>query len=171
MRVEELLNRHERGELGQEMAAQMLGVSDRTFRRWRNGLKDGGPSGLKDRRLLPSGKRAAPAEIERMLRLYRDIYSDFTVKYFHEQLVKRHGYKLGYTVTKVWLQRSGLVSRTKSRSAHCKKRPRRRMIGMKLPQESRRDKTDAENTRQTRCKSLGVSRRKRPIQTIRFRHG
>jgi len=116
----------------------MLGVSDRTFRRWRDRLKDEGPAGLKDRRLLPSGKRAAQAEIERMLGLYRDTYSDFTVKHFHEQLVKRHGYKLGYTVTKVWLQRSGLVSRAKSRSAHRKKRPRRPMIGMMLHQDGSR---------------------------------
>jgi len=138
MRFEELLDRHERGELGQELAAQMLGVSDRTFRRWRDRLKDEGPAGLKDRRLLPSGKRAAQAEIERMLGLYRDTYSDFTVKHFHEQLVKRHSYKLGYTVTKVWLQRSGLVSRAKSRSAHRKKRPRRPMIGMMLHQDGSR---------------------------------
>jgi transposase len=97
MRFEELLDRHERGELGQELAAQRLGVSDRTFRRWRDRLKDEGPAGLKDRRLLPSGKRAAQAEIERMLGLYRDTYSDFTVKHLQEQLVKRHSYKLGYT--------------------------------------------------------------------------
>ena len=83
-----------------------------------------------------------------MLGLDRDTYSDFTVKHFHERLVKRHGYKLGYTVTKVWPQRSGLVSRAKSRSAHCRKHPRRPMIGMMLPREWRRDKTDAENTGQ-----------------------
>jgi hypothetical protein len=70
--------------------------------------------------------------------LYRDTYSDFTVKHLQEQLVKRHSYKLGYTVTKVWLQRSGLVSRAKSRSAHRKKRPRRPMIGMMLHQDGSR---------------------------------
>lgn len=138
MRFEELLGRHERGELGQETAAEMLGISDRTFRRWRDRLKDEGPSGLVDRRLLPSGRRAAEAEIERMLGLYRDRYGDFTVKHFHEQLVKRHNYKLGYTVTKLWLQRSGLVKAAKSRSAHRKKRPRRPMVGMMLHQDGSR---------------------------------
>ena len=44
-----------------------------------------------------------------MLGLYREHYADFTVKHFHEQLVKRHDYKLGYTVTKLHLHRSGLV--------------------------------------------------------------
>ena len=156
MRFEKLLDRHERGELGQELAAQRLGVSDRTFRRRRDRLKDEGPAGLKDRRLLPSGKRAAQAEIERMLGLYRDTYSDFTVKHFHEQLVKRHSYKLGYTVTKVWLQRSGLVSRAKSRSAHRKKRPRRPMIGMMLHQDGSREERRVGNDNTLRRKALSL---------------
>jgi len=73
-----------------------------------------------------------------MLGLYRERYADFTVKHFHEQLVKRHNYKLGYTVTKVHLQRSGLVRRAKTRSAHRKKRPRRPMLGMLLHQDASR---------------------------------
>jgi transposase len=138
MRFEGLLDRYERGEFLQEDAAQMLGVSERTFRRWRDRVKEEGPSGLQDRRLRPSGKRAAQAEIERMLGLYRDTYSDFTVKHFHEQLVKRHGYKLGYTFTKECLQRSGLVTKAEKRSAHRKKRPRRPMAGMMLHQDGSR---------------------------------
>jgi transposase len=130
------LERHERGEFGQQTAAEMLGISDRTFRRWRDRLQDEGPSGLADRRLRPSSRRAAQAEIERMLGLYRDHYGDFTVKHFHEQLVKRHDYKLGYTVTKVWLHRSGLVQAAKTRSAHRKRRPRRPMVGMMLHQDA-----------------------------------
>jgi transposase len=136
MRFEDLLERHERGEFGQQTAAEMLGISDRTFRRWRDRLQDEGPSGLADRRLRPSSRRAAQAEIERMLGLYRDHYDDFTVKHFHEQLVKRHDYKLGYTVTKVWLHRSGLVQAAKTRSAHRKRRPRRPMVGMMLHQDA-----------------------------------
>ncbi|MFI5091745.1 MAG: ISNCY family transposase, partial [Terriglobales bacterium] len=83
-------------------------------------------------------RRAAVEEISRMLELYRERYADFTVKHFHEQLVKRHGYKLGYTVTKVHLQRAGLVVRAKTRSAHRKKRPRRPMLGMLLHQDASR---------------------------------
>ena len=71
-----------------------------------------------------------------MLGLYRTHYGDFTVKHFHEQLVKRHGYKLGYTVTKVHLHRAGLVQAAKTRSAHRKKRPRRPMVGMMLHQDA-----------------------------------
>lgn len=136
MRFEDLLERHERGDLGQAAVAEMLGISDRTFRRWRDRLHDEGPAGLADRRLRPSSRRAPKAEIERMLGLYRAHYGEFTVKHFHEQLVKRHGYRLGYTVTKVWLQRAGLVRAAAKRSAHRKKRPRRPMVGMMLHQDA-----------------------------------
>ena len=105
MRFEDLLERYERGERGQATAAELLGIGDRTFRRWRDRLQDEGPPGLADRRLRPSGRRACEAEIARMLGLYAAHYGAFTVKHFHEQLVKRHGYKLGYTVTKVHLHR------------------------------------------------------------------
>src|SRR5690242_11517198 len=105
MRFEGLLARHERGELSQGEAAEMLGVSERTFRRWRDRLRDEGPQGLRDRRIgKPSSRRAAAAEILRMLGLYEERYSGFTVKHFHEQLQKRHHYKLGYTVTRLALQ-------------------------------------------------------------------
>jgi transposase len=136
MRFEDLLGRHENGELGQEAAAEMLGISDRTFRRWRDRLHDEGPAGLSDRRLGPSRRRAPVEEIERMLGLYRSLYGEFTVKHFHEQLVKRHGYKLGYTVTKLHLHRAGLVRPATKRSSHRKKRPRRPMVGMMLHQDA-----------------------------------
>ena len=67
MRFEGLLERHERGELLQEEAAEMLGISERTFRRWRDRLRDEGPEGLRDRRIgKPSSRRAAAEEILRI---------------------------------------------------------------------------------------------------------
>jgi transposase len=145
MRFEGLLDRHERGELNQEEAAEMLGVSERTFRPhgtspWAEGsrrdrLRDEGPVGLRDRRIgKPSSRRAAVAEIGRMLGLYAERYEGFTAKHFHEQLVKRHDYKLGYTVTRLSLHRAGLTKPAPRRSAHRKKRPRRPLIGMMLHQ-------------------------------------
>lgn len=139
MRFEELLSRHESGGLSQEDAARMLGITDRTFRRWRDRLREEGPSGLVDRRLgKPSSHRAAAEEIARMLGLFRDHYADFTVKHFHEQLRKRHDYKLGYTVTRVNLQAAGLVRPAPRRSAHRRKRPRRPLPGMMLHQDASR---------------------------------
>jgi len=137
MRFESLLDRQEAGELSQVEAAELLGISERSFRRWRDRLRDEGPPGLADRRLgKRSPRRASVAEISRMLDLYRGSYAAFTVKHFHEQLLKRHGYKLGYTVTKVHLQRAGLVVRAPRRSAHRKKRARRPMVGMMLHQDA-----------------------------------
>ncbi|MGH7060408.1 MAG: ISNCY family transposase [Stellaceae bacterium] len=139
MRFEGLLDRHERGELSQQEAAEMLGIGERTFRRWRDRLRDEGPPGLLDRRIgKPSSRRAAVEEIQRMLGLYEERYSGFTVKHFHEQLQKRHNYKLGYTVTRLSLQSAGLVRPAPKRSAHRKKRPRRPMVGMMLHQDASR---------------------------------
>jgi transposase len=139
MRFQSLLDRQERGEITQAEAAEMLGVAERTFRRWRDRYEEEGAAGLADRRLdRPSPRRAPREELERMLGLYRDKYADFTVKHFHEHLVKHHGYTLGYTVTKVHLHRAGLVRPAPKRSAHRKKRPRRPMIGMLLHQDGSR---------------------------------
>ena len=124
MRFEGLLERRERGELSQGEAAEMLGVSERTFRRWRDRLRDEGPEGLRDRRIgKPSSRRAAVEEILRMVKLYEERYAGFAVKHFHEQLQQRHPYKLSYTATRLALQGAGLVPR----STHRKKRPRRPM--------------------------------------------
>jgi transposase len=136
MRFADILDRSERSELSQMEAAELLGISERTFRRWRDRHRGSGLAGLEDRRLAPSLRRAPVAEIERMLGLYRDLYRGFTVQHFHEQLLKRHNYVLGYTVTKLHLQREGLVQRAKKRSAHRKKRPRRPMVGMMLHQDA-----------------------------------
>jgi transposase len=136
MRFTDVLGRSERSELSQMEAAEMLGISERTFRRWRDRHRDAGLPGLEDRRLAPSLRRAPVAEIERMLGLYRDIYRDFTVKHFHEHLAKRHNYTLGYTVTKLHLHRAGLVQAATKRSAHRKKRPRRPLPGMLLHQDA-----------------------------------
>ena len=138
MRFSSLLDRQERSELTQVEAASLLGISERTFRRYRDRYAESGEAGLADGRSSRSSKRAAEAEIERMLGLYRDKYADFTVKHFHEQLVSRHNYKLGYTVTKVHLHRAGLVRPAPTRSAHRKKRPRRPLVGMMLHQDGSR---------------------------------
>jgi hypothetical protein len=85
-----------------------------------------------------SPRRAPEEELERMLGLFRDKYVDFTMKHFHEQLQKRHGYVLGYTVTKLALHAAGLVRKAPKRSAHRKKRPRRPLPGMLLHQDGSR---------------------------------
>lgn len=139
MRFLGLLERTEAKELTQDEAAEILGISVRSYQRWRDRYVAEGEAGLMDGRLhRPSPRRASAAELARMLGLYRDQYADFTVKHFHEQLGKRHNYTLGYTVTRLALQSAGLVRPAPSRSAHRKKRARRPMRGMLLHQDGSR---------------------------------
>jgi hypothetical protein len=86
-----LLHRWESAELNQEEAAELLGVSERTFRR---GVRcEEGEAGLLDRRLgKASGKRVPVDRAEEVERLYRQRYQGFTVKHFHEHRVKDHGF-------------------------------------------------------------------------------
>ncbi len=137
MRFADVLGRSERSELSQIEAAELLGISERTFRRWRDRHHEAGEAGLADRRLAPSLRRASAAEIERMLGLYRDLYRGFTAKHFHEQLGKRHNYTLAPGLDPgVHLHRAGLVQAATKRSAHRKKRPRRPLVGMMLHQDA-----------------------------------
>ena len=139
MRFSNLLDRTEAKELTQDAAAELLGISVRTFQRWADRYETEGDDGLIDRRMGRRSPRRAPEEeLERMLGLFRDKYADFTVKHFHEQLQKRHGYVLGYTVTKLALHAAGLVRKAPKRSAHRKKRPRRPLPGMLLHQDGSR---------------------------------
>lgn len=136
MRFEELLERWHSGRLSHAEAASALGVSERTLRRWRDRYEEDGADGLVDRRVgQPSPKRAPADELERMRALYQQHYQGFTIKHFHEKLEKRHGYKLGYTTTRLYLQKTGAVPPAPRRGAHRRKRPRRPMRGMMLHQD------------------------------------
>ena len=83
-----LLHRWESAELNQEEAAELLGVSARTFRRWTRRYEEEGEAGLLDRRLgKASGRRVPSDRAEEVERLYRERYQGFTVKHFHEHLM------------------------------------------------------------------------------------
>ena len=126
-----LLRRWELAELNQEEAAELLGVSERTFRRWTRAYDEEGEAGLLDRRLGKASGRRVPADrAEEVERLYRERYQGFTVKHFHEHLVKDHGFGWGYTWTKLHLQWAGVVAKAPRKGAHRRKRERRPLPGM-----------------------------------------
>ena len=111
-------------------------MSERHFRRLRDRYEAEGAAGLVDRRLgRASGRRAPLDQIEWVLEQYRTRYWDFTAKHFHEHLVRDHGFRLGYTWTKIRLQEAGLVKKARGRGAHRKRRPRRALPGMLLFQD------------------------------------
>src|ERR1700757_2959523 len=134
-----LLNRWESAELNQEEAAELLGVDVRTFRRWTRRYEEEGEAGLVDRRLgKAAGQRVPVDRAEEVERLYRERYQGFTVKQFHEHLVKDHGFGWGYTWTKLHLQWAGVVAKAPRKGAHRRKRDRRPLPGMMLHQDGSR---------------------------------
>jgi transposase len=114
-------------------AAEILGISDRHMRRWRERYVEEGYNGLFDRRRgQPSRRRVAVATVEKVFALYREKYFDLNVQHFHEKLQGEHGIELSYTWVKQALQGAGLVARGRKRGAHRKRRERRPLPGMLL---------------------------------------
>lgn len=114
-------------------AAEIIGISDRSMRRWRQRYEEYGYDGLYDRRhKRPSPKKVPLVTVEQVLRLYREKYFDFNVRHFVEKLYQEHGIKLSYTWVKTALQTAGLVARSRKRGKHRKKRPRKPLPGMML---------------------------------------
>lgn len=135
----DVLSRWERRELSMMEAGELLGMSERQFRRYRDRFEHEGEAGLIDRRLgKPSPKRIAPAEVDRMLQLYRTTYRGWNVKHFHEHGMRDHSFSWGYSWTKTQLHTAALVERAKRRGAHRRKRERKPCEGMMLHQDGSR---------------------------------
>jgi transposase len=114
-------------------AAEIIGVSDRTMRRWRERLEEHGYDGLTDRRKgKPSQRRVAVKTCEEVLGLYQERYFDLSAKHFHEKLKEEHAIELSYTWVKQALQGAGLVQRRRRRGPHRRRRERRPLPGMLL---------------------------------------
>ena len=131
MKVQEVIMRAMNGSLQWCEAAEIIGVSCRTMRRWKGRYEAYGYDGLFDQRCQrPSPKRVPVAIVKEVLRLYREEYADFNVSHFHEKLVEDHGIALSYEWVKKALQTAGLVSKGTLRGKHRKKRARRPLKGM-----------------------------------------
>jgi len=114
-------------------AAEILGISARQMRRWKQRYEEWGYDGLYDRRRQrPSPRRVAVQTVEQVLGWYRERYFDFNVRHFHEKLKEVHGIELSYSWVKAALQGAGLVAKRKQRGVHRKRRPRRPLPGMLL---------------------------------------
>jgi transposase len=133
MKVQEIILRAMAKKITWWQAAEIIGISDRSMRRWRERYEEHGYDGLFDRRRgQPSPKRVPLAVVEQVLGLYRERYFDLNVRHFHEKLVAEHGMELSYTWVKAALQGAGLVKRGRKRGVHRKRRPRRPLPGMLL---------------------------------------
>jgi transposase len=135
----DVLSRWESGRLSMLEAGEVLGMSERQFRRYRDRYEEEGLEGLRDRRLgKPSPRRAPSADARLMLELYGGPYRGWNVKHFHEHLVREHGFRWGYTWVKTQLHTAGLVERAARRGAHRRKRERKPCEGMMLHQDGSR---------------------------------
>ena len=139
MRFAEVYEGWQAGRLSQEEAARVLGVSDRTFRRFSRRFEEEGATGLLDRRIGQMSARRAPVdEVMALTDLYQGRYADWTVKHFFDFYQAQHRGTRGYTWVKNSLQAQGIVVRAKRRGAHRRKRERRPLPGMMLHQDGSR---------------------------------
>lgn len=124
------------GRLRQEEAAELLGVSDRTFRRFSRRFEEQGLEGLIDRRIgQVSAKRAPVDEVMALTELYSSRFADWTVKHFYDFYQDEYAGARSYTWVKKSLQSQGVVKVAKRRGAHRRRRERRPLPGMMLHQD------------------------------------
>src|ERR1700674_399648 len=98
MKLHEVLLKTMAGKMRWWEAAEIIGVSDRTMRRWRERLEEHGYDGLTDRRKgKRSQRRVAVKVCEEVLRLYQERYFDLSTRHFHEKLKEQHSIELSYT--------------------------------------------------------------------------
>ncbi len=136
MKYEDVYGRTYRGELSQAEAGEILGMSERTFRRYRDRFEAEGAEGLFDRRLdRVSARRAGVDEVMAVLELFDTRYWDFTARHFWEKLAADHGVTRSYNWVRLTLQAHGRMRPAPRRGAHRRKRPRRPMAGMMLHQD------------------------------------
>ena len=123
------------GRLTQEQAAELLGVSARTFRRWTDRYGEDGIEGLRDRRVSRASHRAAPLdEVMRMVDRYRTRHEGWSVRHFYAWY-RRDGGARSYNWVRKQLQASGAVPRGKGRGKHRRRREPAPCPGMLLHQD------------------------------------
>jgi transposase len=137
MKVQEVMLRAMSGQLHWIQAAEILGISDRSMRRWRERYERWGYDGLFDRRWKrPSPKRMPFAKAQQILTLYRERYRGWNVAHFHDQLREHHRMTVSYHWVKLALQGAGLVAKAPRRGGHRLRRARRPLPGMLLFQDA-----------------------------------
>src|ERR1700683_2995060 len=140
-RVLDAIVSHRAGRLSCVEAGELLGLSERHFRRLRDAYEDRGEEGLVDRRRgRVSSTRVPEAEAEWLAEMFRTRYFDFTAKHFHEQIVGQamvdgNPFRRSYSCVKSVLQLRGLTTKAPRRGVHRRKRERRPLPGMMLFQD------------------------------------
>ena len=136
MRFEDVYERWYVKRLRQEEAAQLLGVCERTFRRYIDRYEEAGLEGLIDKRMDEVSHRKAPVdEVVRLEALYKERYDGWNVQHFYGRYQREHKGERCYTWVKNRLQSAGLVAKGKRKGAHRKRRERAPLEGMMIHQD------------------------------------
>jgi hypothetical protein len=133
MTRQEVIMKAVEGRITWSQAASILRVTPRHLRRMRARFEHLGSRGLVDGRAGCERTTKIPEHVLRQIcRLKREVYPDFSVRHFHEQLTGKHGISLSYTWTKNVLQAAGIVEKAPGRGQYRHRRERRAMVGMML---------------------------------------
>jgi hypothetical protein len=136
MRFEEAYDGWTTKKINQTEAARLLGVCERTFRRYINRYEEEGFDGLIDKRLSQTSHRRAPLyEVMNLTDLYRNRYEGFNVRHFYSFYKHHHEGDRSYTWVKNTLQANKLVQKVSKRGKHRIRRPRAPYPGMMLHQD------------------------------------
>lgn len=119
------------GQLSWVAAAQVLGITARHMRRIRRGYERWGMSAVMDQRGgRTRRRRISLGTIEMLCRLKREVYADFSVQHFYEQVSEKHQVKVSYNWLRLMLQEAGVVDKQPARGKYRRQRERRPMVGM-----------------------------------------
>lgn len=136
MRFKEVYEQRAHKRLTIEQAAELLGVHERTFRRWAVRYEEEGAKGLADQRLDKAAHNTAPVdEVMALVSLYETHYTTWNVSHFYDRYRQHHEGERSYTWVKNQLQAKGVVVKARKRGVHRRKRPRKPLVGMMLHQD------------------------------------
>ena len=134
MKIREVILRAVNRELTWIQAADILGLTARTMRRWKTKFEYAGFEGLVDGRTRGHGcpRRVRRDELEPLLRLYGTRYRGLNVRHFCAIARREHGLAWSYSFVRQALQAAGLVKKRRPRGRHRLRRPARECFGEML---------------------------------------
>jgi transposase len=119
------------GQLSWVAAADIIGITPRQMRRIRRAIEHNGMSAVMDQRGgRPRRKRITAATIAMLCQLKREVYPDFSLRHFYEQVSEKHQVKVSYNWLRLMLQEAGVVEKEPARGQYRRRRERRPMVGM-----------------------------------------
>lgn len=107
--IYDLLVKVEEKRLKQMNAAELLGISERHFRRLLKAYREKGPDGIiSQKRGKPSNHRLPEEFRKKTLNLIKKKYNDFGPTLIREKLIENHGIKISTETLRTWMLQEGI---------------------------------------------------------------